>query len=82
MELNMTKIERMCKSFAKGDALSEKQIIQRFGYASGNSVRGRITELRDDKITINLIRKGNGISKYVLGKHTQTYLKQGYQLVG
>lgn len=66
----MTKKFRLLNGLTNGHWLSARQIRQRYSFASTNSARGTITDLRDEGyniLTIQFVNKaGNVANKYFL----------------
>ena len=83
----MSKTARLVEAFNDGEELTAKQIRQRFGFSSTNSVRKTVTDLRMRRgmsIYCNerVDSKGRLKRKYRLGTPSARVIAAGYRALG
>lgn len=79
----VSKTDAVLSALRAGETLTAKQIRARFGFASTNSVRGTITNLRREGFPIftnqHVDTKGRVTNKYRLGTAPRAVIAAGYQ---
>lgn len=83
----MTKTDRLVEAFMNGEEMTAKQIRSRFGFASSESVRKTVSDLRNRHgyaIYLNerVDTKGRVKNKYRLGTPSSRVVAAGYRAVG
>jgi hypothetical protein len=80
---NVTKIDNLLEAFMNGEELTQRQIVNRFGYASDNSARAAVTALRFKGFPIygnkRTNAKGRTMTKYRLGTPSRSVIGAGFR---
>lgn len=82
--MEQSKIERLMFALVEGEELTAKQAVQRFGFASTDSVRSAISDLRmryGIAVYCNEHRDTHGrlTRKYRVGRPTRKVVAAGYR---
>jgi hypothetical protein len=75
----MSKIQKFVNALEKGQAVTYKQMISRFGYVSKNSASGRVVDLRE-KYGYDIVRLDHSKkpSRFALRRFANALRVEGY----